>query len=41
MGSIQKGDNFLLWCDGLKSTMHKCKGKSPSAIDSSESGDDP
>ena len=44
MGSVQKGDNVLLWCDGLqkeKSTTHKRKGKSSLAIDSSDSDDDP
>jgi hypothetical protein len=42
MGSVQKEDNVLLWCDNLqkeKST-RKCKGKS-AAIDSYDSDDDP
>ena len=43
MGSVQKGDNVFLWCDGLqkeKSTTRKRKGKS-SAIDSSDSDNPP
>ena len=46
MGSVQKGENILLWCDGLqkeKSSTRKRKGKSSSSaiIDSSDSDDDP
>ena len=46
MGSVQKGENVLLWCDGLqkeKSSTRKRKGKSSSSaiIDSSDSDDDP
>ena len=44
MGSVQKGDNILLWCDGLrkepeKKNTRKRKAKS-SAIDSSGSDDE-
>ena len=40
MGSVHKGENILLWCDGLRKetekNTRKCKTKS-SAIESSDS----
>lgn len=45
MGSVQKGDNILLWCDGLrkepeKKNARKRKAKSSILIDSSGSDDE-
>ena len=43
MASLQKGQNTLLWCDGLwkarEKTAHRPKGKS-STVDSSDSDDE-